>query len=70
MKPYEFRQAKRDVWRRSSFCAAGECAEVVRADDKVLVRSSHEPGVVVTYTPEEFRALLRGIQAGEFDDLT
>jgi hypothetical protein len=35
----------------------------------ILLRSSLAPRVVVKYTPEEFRALLRGIQAGEFDDL-
>ena len=69
MKLYELRRRKRVAWRRSSFCAGGECAEVMRRDDKILVRSSLMPRVVVKYTPEEFRALRLGIQAGEYDDL-
>jgi Domain of unknown function (DUF397) len=69
MRLYEFRRPKRAVWRRSSFCAAGECAELVRAEDKIFLRSSHDPKVIVKYSPEEFRALRLGFQAGEFDDL-
>jgi len=57
------------AWRRSSFCANSECAEVRRQGDSILVRSSLEPRVVVTYTREEFRALWLGMLAGEFDDL-
>lgn len=68
MKLYELRP-KRAVWRRSSFCASGECAEIARKDDMVLLRSTLTPRVVVKYTPEEFRALVRGIKAAEFDDL-
>lgn len=60
---------KTAVWRKSSFCAAGECAEIARKDDVILVRSTLAPRVVVRYTPEEFRALRLGFQSGEFDDL-
>jgi hypothetical protein len=68
MKPSQLR-SKRTAWRRSTFCATAECAELTHEDGMILLRSSLAPRVVVKYTPEEFRALLRGIQAGEFDDL-
>jgi hypothetical protein len=57
------------AWRKSSFCANSECAEVVRQEGMILLRSSLAPQVVVRFTPEEFRALRLGIQAGEFGDL-
>jgi hypothetical protein len=68
MKLRELRP-RQAVWRRSSYCANHECAEVVRRDDDILMRSSLAPWAVVRYTPEEFRALRLGFQAGEFDDL-
>jgi hypothetical protein len=67
MKLYDMKQNM--LWRKSSFCAAGECAEIGRKDGLILIRNSQSPAVVVTYTPEEFRALRLGIQSGEFDDL-
>jgi Domain of unknown function (DUF397) len=57
------------AWRVSSFCSGGECAQVIRKGDRILLRSSTAPRAVVKYTPEEFRALQLGIKAGEFDDL-
>ena len=68
MKVYEVPQ-KRAEWRRSSFCATNECAEIGRKNDKILMRSSLAPRCVVSYTREEFRALRLAMQAGEFDDL-
>ncbi len=68
MKLFELRP-RRAAWRRSSYCATGECAELRRKDDKILVRSSLAPRAVVRYSPEEFLALVQGIRAGEFDDL-
>jgi Domain of unknown function (DUF397) len=68
MKLYELRPM-RAAWRRSSFCATSECAEITRRDDTILLRSSIRPRVVVRFTPEEFRALRLSIQAGELDDL-
>jgi hypothetical protein len=57
-------------WRRSSFCQSGECAEVARQDGMIVLRDSKEAaGGVVRYTAEEWLALVRGIKAGEFDDL-
>jgi Domain of unknown function (DUF397) len=69
MKLYELSRSRRLVWRRASACAGGECAEVARTDDMIVLRSSLAPRRVIKYTPEEFRALRLGMQAGEFDDL-
>jgi Domain of unknown function (DUF397) len=69
MRLYEFRRPMRVAWRRPSLCAGGECAEIVRKDGMILIRSTLAPRKVVRYTPDEFRALRLGIQAGEFDDL-
>jgi uncharacterized protein DUF397 len=56
------------VWRRSSLCAGGECVEVARLDDMIVMRDSKDPGgQVLRYTTEEFRFLVRGIKAGGYD---
>ena len=57
------------AWRRPSYCAGGECAEIAMVDNMIALRSSTEPGSVVRYTNEEWRALVLAITAGEFADL-
>jgi hypothetical protein len=58
------------TWRIASFCQSGECAQATEDEDgDVLVRSSITPEVVVELTPQAWQDLVRGIQAGEFDDL-
>jgi hypothetical protein len=57
------------VWRRPSYCAGGECAEIAKLDDMIALRSSTAPSSVVRYTTEEWQALVRAISAGEFADL-
>jgi uncharacterized protein DUF397 len=59
------------AWRRSSFCASGECIEVAAgADGSILVRDSKDPEAgSLRYSPDEFGAFVRGVVAGEFDDL-
>ena len=58
------------VWRKASFCANGECIEVAELDGMVHMRSSVEPaGPVLHYTADEFGSFLKGVKAGEFDDL-
>lgn len=57
-------------WRRSSFCHGGECVEVAVSDGVVLVRDTKSPQTgPLSYTLDEFRAFVRGVVAGEFDDL-
>lgn len=69
MRLFDVQRPSAVAWRKSSFCSGGECAEIRRKGDRILVRNSLAPRAVVAYTPEEFRALRLGIQAGEFDDL-
>jgi len=58
------------TWRRSRFCASGECVEIAKSDGMILVRDSKAPHVEpLTYTQDEFRAFVRGVMAGDFDDL-
>jgi hypothetical protein len=57
-------------WRKSSKCAAGECAEVgADASGDVVMRNSTEPDVVTRLSPALFRMLRDAAKAGEFDDL-
>jgi hypothetical protein len=57
-------------FRKSTFCAAGECAEAGRdASGDVVMRNNAEPGVVTRLSPELFRLLRDAAKAGEFDDL-
>jgi hypothetical protein len=54
-------------WRKSSFCQQGECAELAREGDEILLRSTRAPGQVVRLTTAEWQALVRGIRAHEFE---
>ena len=61
-------------WRRSSYCAAGDCIEI---------RESIHPGLLwlcvrvgsqsgrgeMAVSREDFAAFVAGVKAGEFDDL-
>ena len=60
------------IWRKSTVSnATGNCVELaVTADGSVAIRNSRFPdGVQLTYTSAEIAAFVRGVQAGEFDDL-
>lgn len=48
------------IWRRSKWCSGGNCVEVAKADGRVLVRNSDEPGAVVSFTDAEWRAFIDG----------
>ncbi|KJS52624.1 DUF397 domain-containing protein [Streptomyces rubellomurinus] len=58
-------------WQKSSFSGdAANCIYVSALTDCTLrIRESDDPDVILTTTPASLRALLRGIQAGEFDHL-
>lgn len=61
------------VWRTSSFSNAyALCVEVALLDDgRIAVRNSNDPGAgVVLFTRAEMNAWIKGVKAGEFDDLT
>jgi Domain of unknown function (DUF397) len=61
-------RSKHIGWHKSSYCAAGECAELGVRDGAVLIRSSLAPRKVVRFTQDEFRALQLGFENHEFDD--
>ncbi|MBT8227476.1 MAG: DUF397 domain-containing protein [Dactylosporangium sp.] len=61
------------AWRTStrSENVGGSCVEagpLLDGSGRVAVRHSHHPkGMAIVYTPQEWRAFLDGVQAGEFD---
>jgi Domain of unknown function (DUF397) len=57
------------AWRRPRACANTECVEVAALAGQVAVRSSQSPDVVLTFTRAEWREFLRGVKAGDFDDV-
>ncbi|MFE9249938.1 DUF397 domain-containing protein [Streptomyces sp. NPDC007088] len=57
-------------WQKSSFSGGNalNCIEVgATATGGIALRESEEPGVVVTTTPDNLRAFIKGVKAGEFD---
>ncbi len=64
-------------WRTSSFCGdtgtsnGGGCVEVAALPDgRIAVRNSNHPDAgVVLFTRAEMDAWIKGVKAGEFDDL-
>ncbi|MGB6162777.1 MAG: DUF397 domain-containing protein [Pseudonocardiaceae bacterium] len=59
------------AWRTSSFSSQGLCVEVALLDDgRTAVRNSNHPEAgVVLVTRAEMDAWLKGVKAGEFDNL-
>lgn len=59
-------------WRKSTFSGTGsDCVELADFGDTVGVRDSKDPdGGTLTFSRSEIAALVKGIKAGEFDDLT
>lgn len=55
-------------WCKSSSSAAGDCVEWLILPNVVRVRDSKQPdGVVLSFTPSEWRAFVRGVRNGEAD---
>ena len=54
-------------FKRASECAVGACAEAAVGAKKVLMRQSERLDTVISFTPEEWRAFVKGVKAGEFD---
>jgi Domain of unknown function (DUF397) len=55
-------------WRKSTASGTGNCVEVGRAGDSILVRNSKSPlGSQLAFTTSEWEAFLTGARAGEFD---
>lgn len=60
-------------WRKSTFSGGqgGDCVEIAQlADGTTAVRNSKRPNAgVLCFTPAEMDAFVKGVKAGEFDDL-
>ena len=54
------------VWRKSGACESNACVEVAVRDHDVLVRHPGDPGLVLTFTHEEWAVFLAGVKADEF----
>ena len=66
------------MWQRSSFCEGGHCIEVAEVRSPGCVAGSPVTAVALRSTnggdalgatPEEWRAFIAGVKAGEFDHL-
>lgn len=60
------------TWRKSRHSnSKGNCVELARlGTGEIAMRNSRHPqGPALVYTPAEIDALVRGVKAGEFDDL-
>jgi hypothetical protein len=57
------------VWRKASFCQSGECLEIAKLNNMIVMRDSKDPRYMLPHTVEEFRFLVQSIKAGEYDDL-
>jgi len=60
----------RIAWQKSSFSGGtpnNDCVELGASPTAVHLRESDAPGTVITPHPTALRALIRGVQAGEFD---
>lgn len=59
------------IWRKCSYSGSGggNCVEVAQVPDPaVALRDSKNPdGPQLVFTPDEWRAFVAGVKAGEFD---
>lgn len=70
MHSFGARQADLPAWRKSSFCASGECVEVAEQNGMIVLRDSKEPdGGMLSCTSGEWQLFVHDIKAGEFDHL-
>jgi len=53
-------------WKRVSSREDAACVELARCGDLMLMRNSSNPGVILSFTREEWRAFALGVKAGEF----
>lgn len=55
-------------WRRSSYCANGNCVEVAFVGTHVLVRDSKDQdGPMLRIASADWNTFLDGVRGGEFD---
>jgi hypothetical protein len=54
------------TWSKSRRCDTNTCVEVALIGDEVAVRNSQDPSKTVTFTMDEWRAFVGGVQDGDF----
>jgi Domain of unknown function (DUF397) len=70
MRRFGVWQAQQPAWRRATWCQSGECVEVAQQNGVIVIRDSKRPSRrPLRYTAEEWNSFIRGVKAGEFDDL-
>lgn len=58
------------AWRKSTRSGASECVEVAFVAGHIAVRDSKDrSGATLLFTPAEWKAFLRGVRDGEFDNI-
>jgi hypothetical protein len=70
MPSREVEQPVSPIFRKSSFCASGECLEVGQRKDLIILRDSTRPrGTLLHYDAGAWRFFVDQVKAGELDDL-
>jgi hypothetical protein len=57
------------MWQKGRPCDGGACVEIAVADGQVLVRSSVNPGLLISLSRDEWQEFLASAREGWFDDL-
>jgi hypothetical protein len=57
------------MWHMGRPCDHGACVEIAVAGEEVLVRSSVNPGLLLSLSHDEWREFLASAKEGWFDDL-
>lgn len=56
------------AWRKATASGTGNCVEVARMSDSVLLRDSKKPeGAILAFSIGEWNAFIAGIRNGELD---
>ncbi len=55
-------------WWKSTYSGDSGCVEIAFADDRVAIRDSKdEDSPILTFTPAEWAAFIKGVRNGEFE---
>jgi hypothetical protein len=56
-------------YKRRERCESGACVEISVQGESVAIRSSIDPGIILTLTRTEWQDFLAGAKEGSFDSL-
>ncbi|GAA5071704.1 hypothetical protein HNP84_007829 [Thermocatellispora tengchongensis] len=67
MRPSETAPSDLD-WQTPPNCAGGNCIQVARSGDGVLMRDSKNPDMPhIRFSPESWAAFVRNVKTGRYD---